>query len=634
MKQPASFAPSTNGPTQESTAPVSAAALASTYDKIAWQILVDGQQIKRILSFELQQNINAHHRFELRVYHTELETPRTYRIDQTRELLGKELTVILGVHNKEDITRFRGIITEVSFEEKNGLYGEVVLRGYSPTILLESGIHQHSFYNKNLSSIAGEATESVSGKLDIAINPRFSGNIEYTAQHRESHFEFLNRLSDFHGEWFYYDGQQLHFGRPSRQPEQELQYARHLDHLRMNMQVVPMNFNHIGYRSQEDQVLQQQTSGKVSGLNFYGDVAVQKSDELYQSGVRHHPWQYVSEQGDLDRITKVNKSAQAAQSFSVEGVCRHPSPYPGLRLIVKMGEQELGQYLVTEAVHTLNNTNKYSCTFRALPADVEVFPQRNTPAQPLSEPQIAIVRRNDDPAGQGRVRVQFSWQEGDNMSSWIRVMTPDAGSSDMVNKNRGFVFIPEIGDQVMVGFEHGNPDAPFVLGSLYHGKNGKGGGAENITKSLTTRSGHTIELSDKGAGTHIIIRDPGGNEIFLDTQGKNITITAPETITLNAKNINLNAGENISAVAGMNISQAAGLHIMQNAGDSLSQYAVNDYKATATNIIKIATDSMNVQAKSIEKSAEEMKVDSSKESMTINSGKSVDVKSAEKSRLF
>lgn len=607
--------------------------LASTYEKIAWQILVDGQTIKRIISFRLEQPINAHHRFELKVYHTELESPRAYRIDQTRELIGKTITAVLGTHNKADITRFGGVITEVGFAEKSGLYGEVTLKGYSPTILLENGPHLHSFYNKNLSSIVEEVTQSVAGKLEVKINPRFTGNIEYTAQHRESHFQFLNRLSDFHGEWFYYDGEKLHFGKPSRQPEQQLLYARHIEHLQMNMLAVPMNFNQIGYRSQEDQELQQQTANKVAGLNFYGDIAVQKSDELFATS-KDYPWQYVNEQGNLARITQVNKAAQAAQTFFVHGNSRHPSPRPGMRISIRMSDTEIGEYLVTEAVHTLDNVNNYNCLFRALPADIEVLPRRETSQQPVAEPQIAIVRRNDDPAGQGRVRVQFQWQEGDNMSPWIRVMTPDAGSSGPVSRNRGFVFIPEVGDQVMVGFEQGNPDAPFVLGSLFHGRNGTGGGTENITKSIMTRSGHTIELNDNSDGTHIIIRDPGGNEIFLDTQGRNITITAPETITLNARNINFHADENISAIAGMNISQAAGLHIVQNAGDSLTQYAVNDYKATATNIIKIATDNMNVQAKSIEKSAEEVKVDSSKESMTINSGKSVDVKSAEKSRLF
>jgi len=615
-------------------APATAAALLSTYEKIAWQITVNGQTIKRILSLEIGQHFSAHHTFELRLYHTELEDPRTYRIERTRELLGKPLTVVLGTHNTADITRFSGIITEVAFEEKTGLYGEVILRGCSPTILLEGGAHFRSFLNKNLTSIVGEVLEPVKGRLQISVQPRFTGNIEYTVQHGESHFAFLNRLAALHGEWFYYDGEKMAFGRPSQQGNYELQYARHIESLQMGMRAAPMTFETIGYRATENQALSQSSPQKVSGLNFYGDTAVEGSRTLYAETSRRYSTLHAPDQGELTRSNSVATAALGASTFSVRGTSRHPAPRPGLRLRVMMSGSEMGEYLVTKAVHTLDNVNNYSCQFEALAPDLEVLPVGEHIVLPRAEPQVATVTDNADPAGQGRVQVQMQWQEEDNTTPWIRVMTPDAGSSGVVSKNRGYVFVPEVGDQVMVGFENGNPDAPFVMGSLFHGTNGAGGGSNNVTKSISTRSGHTIELDDTGEGTHIIIRDPGGNEIVLDTVGRNINITAPETITLQAKNIRLNADMNITAIAGMNISESAGLHITQNAGDSLHQYAVNDYRSAATNIISIATEAVDVQARSIEENSEEMRMDSSKEPMVFNSAKTVDVKSAEKSKLF
>ncbi len=623
-----------NGHVANGTGSASVAALLSTYEKIAWQITVNGQTIKRILSLEVSQSFSAHHTFELRLYHTELEDPRTYRIERTRELLGKPLTVVLGTHNTADITRFSGIITEVAFEEKTGLYGEVILRGCSPTILLEGGPNMRSFLNKNLSAIAAEVIAGVKGKLETGVQPRFTGNIEYTVQHGESHFAFLARLAALHGEWFYYDGERMQFGRPGGQGDYELQYARHIESLQMAMRAVPMTFENIGYRATEDQALAQKSPDKVAGLNFYGDKAVEGSRALYGEQVRHYSTLHAPDQGELTRSTTVANAALAANTFSVRGTSRHPAPRPGLRLRVMMSGSEMGEYLVTKSVHKLDNVNNYSCSFEALGADLEVMPVGEGIVLPRAEAQVATVTDNADPAGQGRVQVQMQWQSEDNTTPWIRVMTPDAGSSGVVSKNRGYVFIPEVGDQVMVGFENGNPDAPFVMGSLFHGSNGAGGGADNVTKSISTRSGHTIELDDSGQGTHIIIKDPGGNEIHLDTVGKNINITAPETITLQAKNIRLNADMNITAVAGMNISEAAGMHITQNAGDSLHQYAVNDYRSAATNIISIATEAVDVQARSIEESSEDLRMDSSKEPMVFNSAKTVDVKSAEKSKLF
>ena len=71
---------------------------------------------------------------------------------------------------------------------------------------------------------------------------------------------------------------------------------------------------------------------------------------------------------------------------------------------------------------------------------------------PLAETQMATVLSNADPQGKGRVRVRMNWQTDGMQTSWVRVMTPDGGSSKDVKSNRGFVFIPEVGDQVLLGF--------------------------------------------------------------------------------------------------------------------------------------------------------------------------------------
>jgi len=83
---------------------------------------------------------------------------------------------------------------------------------------------------------------------------------------------------------------------------------------------------------------------------------------------------------------------------------------------------------------------------------------------PLAETQMATVLSNADPQGKGRVRVRMNWQTNGMQTGWVRVMTPDGGSSDDVKSNRGFVFIPEIGNQVLLGFRHGDPTRPYVMG--------------------------------------------------------------------------------------------------------------------------------------------------------------------------
>jgi type VI secretion system secreted protein VgrG len=156
------------------------------------------------------------------------------------------------------------------------------------------------------------------------------------------------------------------------------------------------------------------------------------------------------------------------------------------------------------------------------------------------------------------------WQQAKNLRSpWLRVMTPDAGTSGEVPKNRGMVFIPEIGDHVMLGFHHHNPNKPLVLGSLFNGTTGAGGQEKNHLKSIFTRGGSTITFNE--LDNSILIKDPSGNTWFMDGKG-NITTTAPETMTFNCKNMNINVAQNMNTSVGMNISENAGMNKATNVG--------------------------------------------------------------------
>lgn len=122
--------------------------------------------------------------------------------------------------------------------------------------------------------------------------------------------------------------------------------------------------------------------------------------------------------------------------------------------------------------------------------------------------------------------------------------------SDKVAKNRGFVFIPEPGDLVMVGFEQGNPDRPYVTGSLFYKANSEGAATDNSVKSIRTRSGHILEFNDdEGGDWGITIKDHNGCMFHLDTKGEEILISAPQKITIDAKDIVISANNQINMVA-------------------------------------------------------------------------------------
>ncbi|WP_416978242.1 phage baseplate assembly protein V [Streptomyces sp. T028] len=151
---------------------------------------------------------------------------------------------------------------------------------------------------------------------------------------------------------------------------------------------------------------------------------------------------------------------------------------------------------------------------------------------PFQGVAIGIVTNNRDPDGLGRVKVTLPWLADDAETDWARVAVPMAGPG------RGFWFLPEVGDEVLVAFEHGNPEVPYVVGALWNGKDRPpltNGDGRNDVRAITSRSGHVIRLVDTEGDERIEVVDrSAGNSIVISTKDNRITITADADIVLSA----------------------------------------------------------------------------------------------------
>ena len=205
---------------------------------------------------------------------------------------------------------------------------------------------------------------------------------------------------------------------------------------------------------------------------------------------------------------------------------------------------------------------------------------------PLAETQMATVLSNADPHGVGRVQVRMNWQTDNMRTSWVRVMTPDGGGSKDVKSNRGFVFIPEVGDQVLLGFRHGDPARPYVMGSLFNGTTGNGGGSNNSIKSLKTRSGISVILNDDNKSLEI--KDAGGSSIHLDGNG-NILLNAP-------KNIQLHAGNDMSLMVGHDLQVNVGNSQTTNIGNMLLTNVMQKILVNTPFMQQLVADFFHTQA--------------------------------------
>ena len=140
--------------------------------------------------------------------------------------------------------------------------------------------------------------------------------------------------------------------------------------------------------------------------------------------------------------------------------------------------------------------------------------------------EIAIVTNVKDPDKLGRVKVCFPRLPGKPESDWCRVAQPAAGAG------RGFYWLPHVNDEVLIAFERGEAHRPYIIGSLWNGKDKPMQAAytdENTTMMIQTRSGHQVTLDDKKDCEKIVIADKSGKRtLTFDVKNKKFVIEAKE----------------------------------------------------------------------------------------------------------
>jgi phage baseplate assembly protein V len=199
----------------------------------------------------------------------------------------------------------------------------------------------------------------------------------------------------------------------------------------------------------------------------------------------------------------------------------------------------------------------------------------------------AIVTNNQDPDGMGRVKLRFPWLSKENESDWARIAVPMAGSA------MGTYFLPEVDDQVLVAFEQGDRDRPFVLGMLWSkavkppeaNDDGK-----NNMRTIKSRSGHVVRLDDTDGKEKIQVLDKTGkNTIEIDSTANTIKITADADITIESTTgkLVLKGKAGVEITSGADVKADATGNVAVTAGGNV------DLKATGQATVKGATINLN-----------------------------------------
>jgi uncharacterized protein involved in type VI secretion and phage assembly len=529
---------------------------------IANAIVSIGREEVDYVSLSIDQSFGEHHRFSLVLDYDAMKKNFLGSPLEQIALIGQWVHVELQQGDDSgQAYEFKGIIDHTSNEGREGRHGYLVIEGKSPTVLLERGKRLDIFSNMTLQKVFDNVTEGILNKALSCVNqPTYESPVPFLMQYYESDWEFLQRLSAITGETLYYTGYDLVFGTHDDFPTMEVMYDREISHIRFNSRLLNNTFIHYQYLADKDEFIEQASPDKIENANEHVDAAFSQSSQTIDAKrpVRTPISLPVEDVGSLIEMVKHKKVETAAQTVYVTGVSKTCHPRIGRLLKIRIPEGlsdagELGTYRVVKVKHQIDQNHRYQCEFEAVPAGLKYRPTPEV-KMPVAGSMPAVVTRNDDPLGLGRVQVEFLAVNDMRSELWMRVMTPDGGGlvgfgskKGEVAKNRGIVFIPEVGDQVMIGFEYGDTNRPYVMGSMFHGKNAEGGGEGNHVKSITDKSGNTVVLNSK-EGSIKLFSKKGSSTVLLDGKG-NISISTPKTVTISASDINLNAGNSINLKA-------------------------------------------------------------------------------------
>lgn len=588
-------------------------------DRVSIQVGSYGEPVV-YYDLRITQGLLDHHQFSFTWRIGDVVIDFKSQADFIKKYMGAKVVITLKDTARGENVNFKGIITGMEVLDNDGASKGFHIIGESPTVLLDDITQSETYLSMNLEEIGKKIDQNlVKGVLTgCDVKPVYSNMLPYIVQYNETDFGFLQRLATQYGEWMYYDGDYLKFGE-LKSSKASLHSGVNLHHFKVTSRLRSQKVAYKGYDyNGASEIGSSNLSPQNNTQSYIAQNAQNASKMVFdRSNMNHAFVSNAHESQHISRIQEINQQAKEANVLTYSGQSKIPLQIGGVFSITKDGIK--GDFIATKIEHYSKGFGHYECEFESIPRDVKVPPYTNPLIYPKAETQAAVVTDNNDPQGMGRIRFMFFWG---HESDWTRLVTPHAGSG------KGFYFIPEIGEEVFVSFEGGNPEKPFVMGTQYNGSEISGyNTAGNDQKVIHTRSGTKMIFND--AQGSIFIEDPSGNTWLMDGQG-NISVNAPNNITMVAgKNITFSAGENINQSAGINIASSAGKDMIDTAGLNINQMASNDFMLLAKNISKIASENYSYDAKDIHKNASDTIEVQAVSDYTLNSETQIHNQSAE-----
>ena len=478
-----------------------------------------------------------------------LHDPRLAWIDDARLAPGK-LLAISARSGRDEKPLFDGEIVELEPEFEPATV-RLAIRAFNRMHRLGRGQHARSFQNVTDGDLVTKLAQEVGLQAQVGTTSQV---YPYIFQNNESDLAFLQRRASALGYLLFVRGTTLHCEPPTKDGSPiELEWGVHLSEFRPRMTTLgqvesvtargwdPSSGQAIVGRAQRGRagpsVGEAQSGGELANAAFNVDAQGLVADRPIRS------------QAEADRLAQTNVDVLSGRFIEADGVCAgDPALVAGASIHVSaVGQRFGGTYIVTASTHSYTAEHGYSTEFSVsglepatLLSTLAAGTQAPSDIQASSRRQvglvIGVVTDNGDPEALGRVKVKFPWLTSDHASDWARVVAVGAGSE------RGIEFLPEVNDEVLVGFELGDIRFPYVLGGLWSGQAVPPKSTGDAVSSgqvqlrvIRSRAGHVITLDDTDGGGGISIVDKSGNKIVIDSGSDKVTISTQGDVEVTAQ---------------------------------------------------------------------------------------------------
>mgnify|MGYP001293377160 FL=1 len=508
-----------------------------------------------LYSAEVENSLHMPSMFTLRFNDDDFDM-----IDDENIEVGKTVEISMG--RGSQVPRiFRGEITALEPEFNEDAVAMLVVRGYDVRHRLLM-THTQTFLNVTDGDIVKRVVSAagiVAGKLGPTTAVR-----KHVFQDNISDLAFIQTLALRNSfEIWVGDDNKLNFDAPAASDPIELKWRSNLRSFRPRISSV----NHVSkvqVRSwnvaMKREIVAESTPG--SSIAKIGAKSQATKGTAYSSSTFLEERVPLDSQAEADKLAK-SLAEQIGQRFAeAEGIAfGEPKLMPGVTVkISDIGQRFGGQYLVSSTRHIYHARAGYDTHFTIegnQPRQVaDLLTGVSTSDSRWYGAVSAIVTDTKDPDNMNRVKVKFPTLTTEHTSTWARVIAPGAGPE------RGIQWLPEVNDEVVVIFESGDFNHPYVVGGVWNGKDKPAeqqavNASKTSIRTLKTRVGHVIRFIDEDSAGHkkgIEIIESGGKiKIVIDGTTQKITILSSGDIAVEAtKNLTLKATGNVE-ITGMQV---------------------------------------------------------------------------------